>query len=157
MAQAPLRPGLLVNARTSVPVQLREKVNVSARNDSASHVVRPRAQRSDGAPKGSPSELAPRCWPPQAGRSIEITYCRLCGWGLRAGWMAQELLTTFAEELGSVTLTPDRTGGVFEVRIDDELTGRGRSGAAFRKSRRSNSSSATASPPVARSGIRTPP
>ena len=28
---------------------------------------------------------------------IEITYCRLCGWGLRAGWMAQELLTTFAE------------------------------------------------------------
>ena len=31
---------------------------------------------------------------------IEITYCRLCGWGLRAGWMAQELLTTFAEEIG---------------------------------------------------------
>src|SRR5262245_62369496 len=52
---------------------------------------------------------------------IEITCCRLCGWGLRAGWMAQELLTTFAEELGSVTLTPDRTGGVFEVRIDDEV------------------------------------
>ena len=52
---------------------------------------------------------------------IEITYCRLCGWGLRAGWMAQELLTTFAEDLGSVTLTPDRTGGVFEVRIDDEV------------------------------------
>ena len=24
---------------------------------------------------------------------IEITYCRLCGWGLRAGWMAQELAT----------------------------------------------------------------
>jgi selenoprotein W-related protein len=35
--------------------------------------------------------------------------------------MAQELLTTFAEELGSVTLTPDVTGGVFEVRVDDEL------------------------------------
>src|SRR6266516_3697360 len=52
---------------------------------------------------------------------IEITYCRLCGWGLRASWMAQELLTTFAEELGSVTLTPDRTGGVFEVRVDDEV------------------------------------
>lgn len=53
--------------------------------------------------------------------TIEITYCRLCGWGLRAGWMAQELLTTFAEELGSVTLTPDVTGGVFEVRIDGEI------------------------------------
>jgi len=53
--------------------------------------------------------------------TIEITYCRLCGWGLRAAWMAQELMTTFAEELGSVTLTPDRTGGVFEVRLDRDL------------------------------------
>ncbi len=53
--------------------------------------------------------------------TVEITYCRLCGWGLRAGWMTQELLTTFAEEAGSVTLTPDATGGVFEVRVEGEL------------------------------------
>jgi selenoprotein W-related protein len=53
--------------------------------------------------------------------AIEITFCRLCGWGLRASWMAQELLTTFADEAGSVTLTPDTTGGVFEVRVDDQL------------------------------------
>lgn len=53
--------------------------------------------------------------------SVEITYCRLCGWGLRAGWMAQELMHTFAEELGSVTLTPDTTGGVFEVRLENEM------------------------------------
>ena len=53
--------------------------------------------------------------------SVEITYCRLCRWGLRAGWMAQELLSTFEEELGSVTLVPDTTGGVFEVRIDGTL------------------------------------
>ena len=53
--------------------------------------------------------------------NVEITYCRLCGWGLRAGWMAQELLSTFAEEFGSVTLVPDTTGGVFEVRIDGAL------------------------------------
>lgn len=52
---------------------------------------------------------------------IEITYCKLCGWGLRAGWMAQELLTTFTDELRSVTLTPDATGGVFEVRLDNEV------------------------------------
>jgi selenoprotein W-related protein len=51
---------------------------------------------------------------------IEITYCRLCGWGLRAGWMAQELLTTFAEDVGSVVLTPDTSGGVFEVRVGNE-------------------------------------
>jgi selenoprotein W-related protein len=35
--------------------------------------------------------------------------------------MAQELLTTFAEEIGTVALTPDATGGVFEVRVDGEL------------------------------------
>ncbi len=53
--------------------------------------------------------------------NIDISYCRLCNWGLRASWMAQELLSTFAEEIGSVTLTPDGTGGVFEVRIDGDL------------------------------------
>ncbi|MGA7328198.1 MAG: Rdx family protein [Rhodomicrobium sp.] len=45
---------------------------------------------------------------------------RLCGWRLRAGWIAQELLTTFAEEADSVVLTPDASGGVFEVRVGDE-------------------------------------
>jgi selenoprotein W-related protein len=59
--------------------------------------------------------------PMPASPTIEITYCRLCGWGLRAGWMAQELLSTFAEEAGSVTLTPDATGGVFEIRLDGDL------------------------------------
>ena len=52
---------------------------------------------------------------------IEITYCRLCNWLLRAGWTAQELLSTFAAELGSVTLIPDDTGGVFEVKLDGKL------------------------------------
>lgn len=52
---------------------------------------------------------------------IAITYCRLCNWMLRAAWMGQELLSTFAEEAGALTLIPDRTGGVFEVRIDDDL------------------------------------
>lgn len=51
---------------------------------------------------------------------VEITYCRLCGWLLRASWMAQELLTSFAEELTEVALIPDGTGGVFEIRIDSE-------------------------------------
>jgi len=35
--------------------------------------------------------------------------------------MGQELLSTFAEELGSLTLIPDDTGGVFEVRLDGAL------------------------------------
>jgi selenoprotein W-related protein len=55
------------------------------------------------------------------GPNVTIVYCRLCGWLLRASWTAQELLTTFAEELGSVTLVPDMTGGVFEVKLDGKL------------------------------------
>jgi selenoprotein W-related protein len=39
---------------------------------------------------------------------------------LRAAWMAQELLTTFEDELGGVTLVPG-TGGVFIVRAEDKL------------------------------------
>jgi selenoprotein W-related protein len=35
--------------------------------------------------------------------------------------MGQELLTTFAQEIGSLTLIPDNTGGVFEVRIDGKV------------------------------------
>lgn len=50
---------------------------------------------------------------------LEIEYCTQCRWLLRAGWMAQELLTTFAAELGEVALQPG-TGGVFEIRLEAE-------------------------------------
>lgn len=50
---------------------------------------------------------------------VEIEYCTQCRWLLRAAWMAQELLLTFEDELGGVTLVPGR-GGVFEVRLDGE-------------------------------------
>src|SRR5215217_3395953 len=49
---------------------------------------------------------------------LEIEYCTQCRWLLRAGWMAQELLTTFEAELGEVALIPG-SGGVFEVRVDE--------------------------------------
>jgi selenoprotein W-related protein len=39
---------------------------------------------------------------------------------LRAAWMAQELLTTFEQEIAGVMLAP-ASGGIFEVRVDDEL------------------------------------
>jgi selenoprotein W-related protein len=51
---------------------------------------------------------------------IEIRYCTQCRWMLRAAWMAQELLTTFEQELGSVALAPG-TGGVFEVSVNGEM------------------------------------
>lgn len=51
---------------------------------------------------------------------LQITYCTQCRWLLRASWLAQELLTTFAEELGEVALVPGR-GGVLEVHLEQEL------------------------------------
>lgn len=51
---------------------------------------------------------------------VSITYCTQCRWLLRAGWTAQELLVTFEDELGGVTLCPG-TGGVFEVTVDDAV------------------------------------
>jgi selenoprotein W-related protein len=51
---------------------------------------------------------------------LEITYCTQCRWLLRAGWTAQELLTTFPADLGEVALVPG-TGGVFTVRLDDDV------------------------------------
>jgi selenoprotein W-related protein len=51
---------------------------------------------------------------------VEIEYCTQCRWLLRAGWTAQELLTTFTAELGEVALVPG-SGGVFDVRVDGEV------------------------------------
>jgi selenoprotein W-related protein len=51
---------------------------------------------------------------------LEIVYCTQCRWLLRAAWMAQELLTTFSSEIGELALVPG-SGGVFEVRVGDEL------------------------------------
>jgi selenoprotein W-related protein len=51
---------------------------------------------------------------------ISITYCTQCNWLLRSGWMAQELLQTFATDLSEVALIPG-TGGIFEIRLGEEL------------------------------------
>ncbi|GLO75968.1 hypothetical protein MACH18_30480 [Phaeobacter italicus] len=53
--------------------------------------------------------------------NVTITYCIGCNWLLRAGWMAQELLQTFQDQLGGVTLIPGDMGGVFEIRLDGDL------------------------------------
>jgi selenoprotein W-related protein len=50
---------------------------------------------------------------------IAITYCTQCNWLLRAGWMAQELLQTFGQDIGEVALVPG-TGGHFEITLDGE-------------------------------------
>ncbi len=55
-----------------------------------------------------------------AGPRVTITYCTKCRFLLRASWMAQELLTTFGEELGEVAIVPGG-GGIFEVALDGEV------------------------------------
>ena len=45
---------------------------------------------------------------------IEISYCTQCQWLLRAAWLAQELLSSFAEDIERVALLPG-TGGVFRI------------------------------------------
>ncbi|MGH8529597.1 MAG: SelT/SelW/SelH family protein [Nevskiales bacterium] len=51
---------------------------------------------------------------------VEIEYCTQCHWLMRAAWMAQELLTTFTDELGAVSLVPG-TGGIYQIRLDGEI------------------------------------
>ena len=57
---------------------------------------------------------------PSPGSRIEITYCTQCRWLLRASWLSSELLTTFGTALDEVALRPG-TGGVFQVRLGDEV------------------------------------
>ena len=54
--------------------------------------------------------------------TILIRYCPRCKWLPRACWMAQELLSTFSEELGKVALSPDHaTAGLFRIELDGKL------------------------------------
>ena len=49
---------------------------------------------------------------------VSIEYCPRCGWLLRSAWLAQELLTSFEQDLGAVSLIPSPTSGQFRVCVD---------------------------------------
>ncbi|WP_426033715.1 SelT/SelW/SelH family protein [Cypionkella sp. TWP1-2-1b2] len=51
---------------------------------------------------------------------ITLAYCTQCNWLLRTAWMAQELLSTFGQDIASVTLIP-ATGGMFQITLDGEV------------------------------------
>lgn len=53
--------------------------------------------------------------------TITIEYCPKCGWLLRSAWMAQELLTTFVNDLREVALRPSEVSGRFQIFLNDEL------------------------------------
>ncbi|HAD87902.1 MAG: SelT/selW/selH selenoprotein [Rhodospirillaceae bacterium] len=53
--------------------------------------------------------------------TVAIRYCTGCRWLLRAAWMAQELLTTFEDDLAEVSLVPDHVGGRFIVSVGETV------------------------------------
>jgi selenoprotein W-related protein len=51
---------------------------------------------------------------------LTIEYCPKCGWLLRAAYMAQELLSTFSEDLKGVTLQPSEVSGRYTIWVNEE-------------------------------------
>nr|WP_247682630.1 MULTISPECIES: SelT/SelW/SelH family protein [Pseudoalteromonas] len=51
---------------------------------------------------------------------ITIQYCVLCQWLLRSGWLAQELLSTFSDDLAEVSLSP-ASKGTFKIYYNNTL------------------------------------
>jgi selT/selW/selH-like putative selenoprotein len=50
--------------------------------------------------------------------TIIIEYCPKCHWLLRAAYMAQELLTTFEDNLHGIMLQPSEVAGRYTIFID---------------------------------------
>jgi selenoprotein W-related protein len=53
--------------------------------------------------------------------SISIKYCPKCGWLLRSAYMAQEILTTFTDDLDAVSLKPAEVSGTFTIYLDEKI------------------------------------
>lgn len=53
--------------------------------------------------------------------TITIEYCPKCGWMLRAAYMAQELLTTFTDDLHGVLLQPGDLPGTYKIYVNDAV------------------------------------
>lgn len=53
--------------------------------------------------------------------AITIEYCPKCHWLLRSAYMAQELLTTFEEEISAVTLKPSEVAGRFTIAANEAI------------------------------------
>ena len=51
---------------------------------------------------------------------IEIHFCPGCRWWLRAGWMAQELFSTYGEAIAEVALVTAESGAFF-IRVGDAV------------------------------------
>ncbi|MFT4094941.1 MAG: SelT/SelW/SelH family protein [Niabella sp.] len=50
--------------------------------------------------------------------TILIEYCPKCSWMLRAAYIAQELLTTFSDDVEMISLKPATVAGVFRIYVN---------------------------------------
>lgn len=53
--------------------------------------------------------------------TITIEYCPKCNWMMRAAYMAQELLTTFTDDVHGITLVPSEVSGRYMISVDTEV------------------------------------
>ena len=53
--------------------------------------------------------------------SVSIEYCSKCGWLLRAAYTAQEILTTFTDDVFSVNLRPSEIAGAYKVYVNEDV------------------------------------
>ena len=56
--------------------------------------------------------------------NLSIEYCTGCRWMFRASWLMQECLTTFNDEIGSITLVPSKPpspGGTFLIKLNNDV------------------------------------
>jgi len=51
--------------------------------------------------------------------TITVEYCPKCNWMLRAAYFAQEILSTFSDDVFSVNLKPSEIAGKFSFLIND--------------------------------------
>jgi selenoprotein W-related protein len=51
---------------------------------------------------------------------VTIEYCPRCGWMLRAAYMAQEILSSFTEDIQGVLLKPSEINGRYTVYVNEK-------------------------------------
>ncbi len=52
--------------------------------------------------------------------TIVIEYCPKCGWLLKAAYMAQEILTTFTDDIKMVSLQPSEVAGRYTIFVNNK-------------------------------------
>lgn len=83
-----------------------------------------RPRMTSAPPDECDGDPDPRAGGAVIGNRVCIEYCIGCRWGLRASWMATELLVTFGDgTLGEVAVRPSPRSGTFRIWVVREEDG----------------------------------